>query len=336
LCKLDAALPTSLDAVVAIHERLLASVAAGYEYEHVANAQLNEITDRSVVDGKLRTDAPPLSAAMTAAFIAKNGDAHQMLGTITFVSTLSVSKHLSAFREAISRDDVLGSFHALRATIEHVAHYQLLLKRLGGYSVPSNFEDANVMLGEVRDVLMKSAYATRVDWNALFTGDPDENIEKNRLKYEPQSNRADRTAETVMKAIDALGKKVKGTRAVYDLLCEFTHPNVGNLLAVTEKVDPFKDHRGVVWVKKRLSAAVPHAFLHEWHRPAVYIFLYAHRCLVHFETLLADGDKERAKVLSLVQVVVRRLVTAYPSLFEPYSSCPCGAGTKVKFCCGKR
>lgn len=336
LSNLDPALPAALLGIGSIHERLTASVAGGYDYEHLLNAQLNAVTDQIVADGKFRTDAPPISNAIAAAFIAKNGDAHQMVATMTFVSRLSVSKHLSALRDALRRDDLLGSFHALRGTIEHVAHYQLLLKRLSEYRVPEAFEEANVMLGDIRNMLMKSAYATRVDWNALFTGDPDENIEKNRLKYEPQSNRADRTAETVMKAVDALGKKVKGTRAVYDILCEFTHPNVGNLLAVIDRAEPYKDQRGAVWVKKHLTPSVPRAFLTEWKKPAIYIFLHAHRCLEHFEKLLVDGDSARAKVLSIVQVVVRKLVGVNHGLFDAYGACPCGAGTKVKFCCGKR
>ena len=336
LSRLDASLPAALAGIAAVHDRLVTSVAAGYDYEHLLNAQQNEVTDRIVADGKLRTDVPPIADGVTAAFIAKNGDAHQMVATMTFVSRLSVSKQLSAFRDALGRDDLLGSFLSLRGVIEHVAHYQLLQKRLNEYRVPETFEEANALLGEIRNMLMKSTYATRVDWNALFTGDPDENIEKNKLKYEPVSNRADRTAEGVMKAVDALGKKVKGTRGVYDVLCEFTHPNVGNLLAITDSVEPYKDQRGAVWVKKHLTPSVPKAFLTEWKKPAVYIFLHAHRCLEHFEKLLVEGDGARAKVLSIVQIVVRKLVSARPDLFEAYAACPCGAGTKVKFCCGKR
>lgn len=336
LSSLDATLPAALSGIASVHERLVASVADGYDYEHLLNAQLNEVTDRIVADGKLRTDVPPISDGVAASFIAKNGDAHRMVATMTFVARLSVSKHLSAFRDALGRDDILGSFLALRGVIEHIAHYQLLLKRLNEYRVPEAFDDANVLLGEILNLLMKSTYATRVDWNALFTGDPDENIEKNKLKYEPLTNRADRTAEGVMKAVDALGKKVKGTRGVYDVLCEFTHPNVGNLLAVTEKVEPYKDQRGAVWVKKHLTAAVPNAFLTEWKKPTVYILLHAQRCLEHFEKLLIEGDAARAKVLSLVQVVVRKMVTARSDLFDTYAPCPCGAGTKVRFCCGKR
>ena len=84
LSSLDAALPAALAGIAAVHGRLVTSVAKGYDYEHLLNAQLNEVTDRIVADGKLRTDVPPISDG--------SGSRNYLWSPGTFSNDINVSK----------------------------------------------------------------------------------------------------------------------------------------------------------------------------------------------------------------------------------------------------
>jgi hypothetical protein len=348
LAALDLKLADTLASMGSAHERLRASVAAGYDYQLVLQAKLNAVTDQMVKEGVMSRDShdspmgptkrllKPIvpNAALVAAQTAQNSASYRILGTLSYTCRLAVTKLLDGHRQGILIGDMLVPMVCIRGAIEHIAHYHAVIHKLRPYTVPVTFEDGNRTLMEIFTLLIKSNYGTRIDWKHLLTADIDKPLDAESLKYKREENRADRESKSIMSAIDLLGKTVKGTRAVYDVLCEFSHPNVGNLLLFTESAGPATDAHGVHCVKKHLSPQVPSGFLQEAVPVVCRIYEQAELCLRHLESLLEEGTKEREKVLKITQVVVSRLVSRNRSAFDAYATCPCGSGKKVKFCCG--
>src|SRR5438132_10692505 len=99
--------------------------------------------------------------------------------------------------------------------------------------------------------------ATRVDWTALAVAKDAEALESTKVQYKPRENREDITSKQVMSLIDRLDKRVKRARAVYEVLCEFAHPNVGLLHSLTRSAKPVLDAQGIGWIRKELSLDPP-------------------------------------------------------------------------------
>ena len=53
------------------------------------------------------------------------------------------------------------------------------------------------------------------------------------VKYVKKPNTANALPENILNAIDKLEKTVAGTRLVYEILCEYLHPHVGDLWGTT-------------------------------------------------------------------------------------------------------
>ena len=148
--------------------------------------------------------------------------------------------------------------------------------------------------------------------------------------------RADRSVKSVMNAIDALSERIPGTRAVYEMLSEFAHPNVGLILSLTKNSKLRKDDKGVYWVEKTLSLRQPMLAAKELAPALNRMFLTVSDCAVHFINLINNVPVTKSKLVAISQVVVRKVLACRSDLVMPYSLCPCDSGKKVKFCCGQR
>src|SRR5262249_45644029 len=126
---------------------------------------------------------------------------------------------------------------------------------------PRTFNEANGALQKIAAHVVGRAYGTRVDWQGIIRAPVNQRFEKEDVKYEVSDNRADVTAPQVLGGIDRLDKVVPGTRAAYEILCEFAHPNVGGLLATTATVTTREDRLHNKWVSKRLGLSEPAAFV---------------------------------------------------------------------------
>src|SRR5687768_4825812 len=98
--------------------------------------------------------------------------------------------------------------------------------------IPTDFAEANKTLWDINDQLVKAAYAASVNWEKIILGNPDDLLDRKKIKYQPTSNRVDRSVKSVMNSIDELSERIRGTRPVYEMLCEFAHPNVGLILSL--------------------------------------------------------------------------------------------------------
>lgn len=335
-----------LSEIEEISDRLIAESSKGYEYSHPLQMAFNSVTDKMSSDG-LFVKGPDgetiptkeIGARVTAdrsvmiGFLNQNSAAHRMLGTFLAADRISMVKFLRAYLSGLREGDLLIPFIYGRCIIEHTGQLHRLLNDIQKFEVPLSFEDANKMLGKVYKTIGSKVYSTRIDWHKLLNSNVTNAIANQDVKYRPSENRLDLEAKGLMNSIDHLDKELSGVRCVYEILCEFAHPNVGNIGACTESVDPFVDSDGVPWVHKRLGLLAPLGFVKALPEAIAKIIETETAVLRHYNGLLEKGEELRAKVLKLTQVVVRSLVHKAKNNLNIYNNCPCGSGKKLKFCC---
>ena len=333
-------MPETLDKIRSCHKRLREAVQEGYNYDVVFQGPINAAIDRLVAgqaldpkSGHIRKNFR-LTREVEIAQFYDNGSAYRILRALCAAKQMALVHLLDAVTATLIRGNLLCAQVCLRSLVEHVAHFDSVIFLLRSYSTPPVFDEANKMLWEINSKLAKAARATRIDWPALVRAEDKNELERLKVKYKPAPNREDLSANTILDAIDSLNKRVKGTRIVYEVLCEFAHPNFGLILSLTRSAKPVLDDQGVGWIRKELSLEPPTGFVNEMGIAFTHIFAKVAECLAHFESLLVEADEESRKIRQLTQMVVRHNISRRRDLLSPYIPCPCGSGSKVKFCCG--
>jgi hypothetical protein len=333
-------MPETLDKIRSYHERFREAVRGGCDYDTVFQGPINAAIDQLVAaqaldskSGRIRKNFRMTREVEIAQFY-DNGSAYRILRALCAAKQMALVHLLDAVTFTLIGGNLLCAQVCLRSLVEHVAHFDSVIFLLRSYSVPSLFDEANKTLWEINSKLAKATRATRIDWLALLRAKDKNELERLKIKYKPAPNREDLSAKTILDAIDSLDKRVKGARVVYEVLCEFAHPNFGLILSLTRSAKPVLDDQGVGWIRKELSLQAPTGFVDEMGIAFSSIFVKVGECLAHFESLLVEPDEQSKKLQQLTQTVVRHVVTKRRDLLSPYVPCPCGSGSKVKFCCG--
>lgn len=334
-------MPSSLAGMDAACLRFRAASEKDYSYRHVLQGALTAVTDsliaHGVIDpkgGKPRRDVQ-LPKPTVLALLYNSGSAFRILGLLCAAKQIVLVQLLEAARASAVSNSLIGTLTNFRSVVEHIAHFDAVIRKLQPHEVPDNYDEARKMIGEINGSLVKMAYSTRFDWMAILRGDAADLLRRNKTKYKPDPNRQDRTADTILDAIDGLAKKVKGLRGVYEVLCEFAHPNVGTVLGLTKSAEPHKDELGVPWMLKEVTLGAPVLAVQEMGDVLNAMFRVISQSVEHFTGLLVEADKQRSKIQSISQVVIRRAIQQNPGLLSPYAPCPCDSGAKVRFCCGR-
>jgi hypothetical protein len=148
----------------------------------------------------------------------------------------------------------------LRSILERLAHIRYLSKAIEktqGITPESKashpFLDTIALQKHTRNAL----YGTRTDWNAIAEQElKDIDLKKMGSKSVRQEVLGDYEADQILSKIDALNKVLPGSRACYELLCEFAHPNVGDLAATTQEYASRRDRFGVVHITRKIGTGL--------------------------------------------------------------------------------
>jgi hypothetical protein len=263
-----------------------------------------------------------------------------MLRTHRYVTRVSLSNTLDAFSLSLRAQLLPPAFSQLRALIEHAALAWAAQKKLGVLGEPKDFDSAQEIPRSALETLNPVLYGTRINWKGILGSDaPDKLLLEGELQYEPEVNRSDNTAKGILSSVDKLDKEVRGTRNVYEVLCEVTHPNIGHLIFAVERATPRPkpDDNGVYWVDKTL-APNPAAHVLEM---SPRLFAAITRCcgdiLERLISIQPQLDEVEARLLVATQTVLRHMLkNKRDAVRELYGSCPCGSEKKLKFCCAAR
>jgi hypothetical protein len=347
----SAELLSSLAGIRESEHAISASTSEDFEYSVVFQQQINRAIDALTRDGTMlrETIDTPMGPArkvtqqitlppeVSRAHIYNQARVGTMVRTQVQAALRAISRLLRGADLALEEVNFHTALVCYRGSIEQVGHLALVAKQLGALSEPTNFDESCRILNEAYDLMAKRLYSTRVSWMALAQGhDFDELIRKDRVAYEEHPERVNVEAASCLKGVDLLDKKTKGTRAIYNILCEFTHPNVGNLIISTVQASPREDSQGVFWIDKALSSDTAPLVIKQMPQLMEWIFKVVDLVLRDLQDrIVPDLESSEARILRTAQVFTKEMLKRNRNLMDPYAPCPCGSGKKLRFCCGK-
>jgi hypothetical protein len=165
-----------------------------------------------------------------------------------FVASCVMRNFIDTIEGAHSRGDLISLLGQLRSLMERIAHLHFLTKRVSAkLEAALESDDVHPLLSSLNidDDMRNALYGTTVKWNEVAPK-PLEAIDLEKdLGKRLKENYGVHFATQVLNKIDALNKSVPGTRAAYEILCDYLHPNVGDLFAVTSSYIEDADRFGV-------------------------------------------------------------------------------------------
>ena len=138
---------------------------------------------------------------------------------------------------------------------------------------------------------------------------------------------------STLKGIDLLDKRIRGARRLDQTLCEFAHPNVGVFLSSASKHGLITSE-GTRYHHKIISTSAPLGFAMNSEQFLPEVFGICADVLDAYEVAVVAAGIQLSRVQQAAQVVVRRLLKTQKDLVGSYEACPCGSGSKTRFCCG--
>ena len=340
----------SLWAIEKIVHELQEDLPERFEYSHVFQQQLNRVTDqwsasgalsKEVIDtsmGKMRKPAKPLSADATfaRASVYNLPRGCTLIRTQKDASARAILRLLRGAKEGLETGDCLVAFICYRSVLEQVGHLASFVRDAAKLPSGEGFEDSYKYLLDLTEVAAQRLYGTRVGWSKIAAAENLEDlIKKNQISYQADPERLDQTSKSCLSGVDLVDKKIRGTRAIYEILCEFAHPNVGALIVSTVDAIPETGSDGVTWIHKSLHSGPPFSFLKDCSNVATIVFETVANVTGLAKQLLADCDREAATAQGAAKRVIPRYIANNKKLFDPYAVCPCGSGDKIRFCCGR-
>jgi hypothetical protein len=194
-----------------------------------------------VRNGRLGPEPIATIAELRATVYDQAESASQLIAFPKVASVVAVELAEAAVG-GLRAGQVIVTYTALRGFIERTAHAAALAEALRNIKAAPLDGPLTPVL-ELSEVINKALYGTQRDWQKLVKADFRKTSAK-EVKYVPKENTADQLADNILKAIDKLNKRVPGTRLVYEILCEFLHPNVGDLWSSTLEGGFFVDRHG--------------------------------------------------------------------------------------------
>ena len=249
---------------------------------------------------------------------------------------LGLSSLLDASLSEIAQGRIIPAFLCLRAIIEHVAHGS---QWLHGEQLKINFEATPRgiadQLVKIQETILKAAYPTRTGWKNIISGEAPIRTQK-KLKYTPDEDRVNLTAKSILNAIDELETRVIGVRNVYEVLCEFAHPNGGARFAVTEhtSLEPEVDDHGIIWKSLTAGPGKPISFAKVLGHLNTEILACVADCLEEMISVSETTLTAEEQLAQATRVVAREWISTFHEIYNKYELCPCCSGKKIRFCCG--
>jgi hypothetical protein len=248
----------------------------------------------------------------------------------------AIEELISAIIPDLSRGRLLISLTLLRALIERAAALNVVAGGLSPLYSSNPGDQPAYFLNSFGEGITKALYSTRLNWQNLSTTEL-ENVDPKAVPYRADAERQiDITAKNILNQIDKLNKKIPGIRTTYDTLCEFAHPNVGDLFATSMGFQRTVDWLGVVHYKRIIG--VGEIRFGEHIDLARTLSGCCRICSKLGEVIVAAHrslEKSERKARSITRGMVRQMIRNWPMLFRKGDDCLCGSERTLDKCCGR-
>lgn len=340
----------ALEVFSSSHTSLLNSIKNDQHHKRVSDAQIAAFIDdaelKRLVDEKARKGFA--NVAGSRMFSKEAGvvqlyaiaEPLRMLRYFLASKNLALVHFLSAVHGCLQRKNLLVVLILYRSIVEHIAVTNSLLAEISKLADTADAVASIDVLEQADEIVTRRVYATRLDWQKILKADQLSSVmeDQKALRYNKPDHEwdYDRSAEQILNSVDKLGKHVPNIRSVYELLCEFAHPNVGAQLALVQSSYYTVDGNGVQWLNNELAVDDAPLFMAKQAEPVLAgLTSSIGECLRYFLELMIVGDSQCTRLGKHVRAVVRGRLNTDRSVIDPYADCPCAGGQKVKFCCLK-
>jgi hypothetical protein len=227
---------------------------------------------------------------------------------------------------------------ALRCLIERIAHAASLADAIRDLpTAPIPREAPLKPLIDVSTPIVRALYGTQRDWGKLAKADFRKITYKEAAYTVSEENESIR-ASNIMNAIDKLEKRASGTRLTYEVLCEFLHPNRGDLFGSTVSAQATADYHGTRHLDRTISLG-PKTLVGS---PDVQTIIekmmdVSVDILRSFPAVMHEIEAISGYATKITQEFAHNIANKhYKRLFTNRDPCPCLSGLRVRDCAGRR
>lgn len=224
----------------------------------------------------------------------------------------------------------------LRAIIERISRCQKLANDIRFLKDKTNSEaDATQEIIKNSGIITKALYGTRRNWVEVLNRDL-KSASKTDLEYVPNNETLDISAIQILNCVDALDKVIPGTRNVYEILCEYSHPNVGDLRSATLDVTSWNDDSGTRFISRTIGLGKK---VFERNFDEITIRDKTHEVCVniinYFPDICAELNLIHSTISRIMTESAHRVYWAQKNYFKNNDLCPCLSLLRVKDCAQK-
>lgn len=263
----------------------------------------------------------------------------RLFETILFVSSAVVRRAIGASRRAVYENDLLNFLWAARTLVERFAHINYFITKARSIldSVESISNREYISTLDIDDLVKNSVYGTLTDWNAIAVKNDLTEVDlKTELGKGAKEKFGVHGAKQVLDKIDTLNKKIPGSRSAYEILCEFLHPNVGDIFSCTSEYRNFADRHGVFYIQRKIVATGGHGSEMPTAERAVLDKVFRHLALLcdTYAEDMREGCSFRDALLELLTKQTRDFLRKNRRAIRRRDPCPCASGEAAYRCCG--
>jgi hypothetical protein len=308
---------------------------APWKYRMVSQAQASAVEREYYVWTQSNSQgvSPVFDVGSHRAAIYNQTAAARQLAAFIRVAKISTAQLCAEAIRGLEAGSLMVSFMMLRSLIERTAHIAALADAVRGLSqTPQSTPNPNLPVLMHGDRIGKALYGTKIDWQSLREVDI-RSAKKEDVAYTQKELTMDVGAASVLSSVDKLAKSVAGLRIAYDVLCEFLHPNVGDLYAATIRGASAVDPYGTRHVTRELGMG-PADLSNAPDLDAVLTKVLAvcseairalPTAIKELEAASADATRRAKKFAHMARKKNR-------SLFRSRDLCPCLSGLPVRDC----
>lgn len=276
---------------------------------------------------------PAFDAATTRSMIYNQSAAARQLEAFLQVSGVIILELCQATIRHSEAHEIAASYMMIRSMVERIAHVAALEDALRDFARATASPDKpSEPLILAADKIGKSLYGTRLDWLKLSKADLRVTT-KEDLTYVRKQLTMDVSARNVLSSMDKLDKRVRGIRVSYDVLCEFLHPNVGDLYSATLKATSYSDAFGTRHVVREIGLG-PKDSSTALDLVAVMSQVLSISCeaIQLLPAMMAELDVLSKKANDMAKGFAHVVRKSYKTLFRKDDLCPCLSGMTVRKC----
>jgi hypothetical protein len=279
-----------------------------------------------------RVGPPPVGTPgeVRAAFYS-NAETASELKAFVIVANVMMVELAEAVLAGLRDGRIVVTFMALRGLIERIAHTNALAGTLT--TIKATAADENwTAVHELYEPIHKALYGTQREWSAVARVDLRKATPKD-LKYIPKENTTDASSVNILKSIDKLDRRVAGTRNAYEILCEFLHPNIGDMWASTVAESGVSDRFGTRHYIRTLGQGPKSLKGLSDHQVTYTKLLGICTDVVAHASLALDEVEVASRVVNLLtRKLAHRTVKVHRVYFANADLCPCLSGLTVRQC----